>query len=53
MIERGLRGGMTQCSLKKVEANKQYMNEDYYKSKPSSYTSYTIREANSSVPEKQ
>ena len=40
MIEHGLRGGMTQCSLKKVEANNKYMNEDYDKSKPSSYISY-------------
>ena len=40
MIENGLRGGMTQCSFKKVEANKKYMNEDYDKSKPSSYISY-------------
>ena len=40
MIEHGLRGGMTQCSHKKVEANNKYMNEDYDKSKPSSYISY-------------
>ena len=40
MIEHGLRGGMTQCSFKKVEANNKYMNEDYDKSRPSSYTSY-------------
>ena len=40
MIENGLRGGMTQCSFKKVEANNKYMNEDYDKSKPSSYISY-------------
>ena len=40
MIENGLRGGMTQCSFKKVEANSKYMNEDYDKSKPSSYISY-------------
>ena len=37
MIEHGLRGGMTQCSFKKLEANNKYMNEDYDKSKPSSY----------------
>ena len=36
MIEHGLRGGMTQCSFKKVEANNKYMNEGYDKSKPSS-----------------
>ena len=29
MIEHGLRGGMTQCSFKKLEANNKYMNEDY------------------------
>ena len=40
MIEHGLRGGMTQCSFKKVEANNKYMNEDYDESKPSSYISY-------------
>ena len=40
MIENGLRGGMTQCSFKKVEANNEYMNEDYDKSKPSSYINY-------------
>ena len=40
MIENGLRGGMTQCSYKKVEANNKYMNEDFDKSKPSSYISY-------------
>ena len=40
MIEKGLRGGMTQCSFKKVEANNKYMNDNYDKSKPSSYISY-------------
>ena len=40
MIEKGLRGGMTQCTYKKVEANNKYMNEQYDKSKPSSYISY-------------
>ena len=40
MTEHGLRGGMTQCSFKKVEANNTYMNEDYGKSKPSSNISY-------------
>ena len=34
MIEKGLRGGMTQCTYKKVEANNKYMNEQYDKSKP-------------------
>ena len=27
MTEHGLRGGMTQCSFKKVEANNTYMND--------------------------
>ena len=40
MIENALRGGMTQCSYKKVEANNKYMNEDFDKSKPSSYIRY-------------
>ena len=40
MIENGLRGGMTQCSYKKVEANNKYMNEEFDKSKPSSYICY-------------
>ena len=40
MIEHGLRGGMTQCSFKKVKANNKYMSEDYDKSKPSSYIRY-------------
>ena len=40
MIEKGLRGGMTQCAHKKVEANNKYMNELYDLSKPSSYISY-------------
>ena len=40
MVENGLRGGMTQCSYKKVEANNKYMNEEYDKAKPSSYISY-------------
>ena len=40
MVEKGLRGGMTQCAHKKVEANNKYMNEQYDKSKPSSYISY-------------
>ena len=40
MIKHGLRRRMAQCSFKKVEANKKYMNENYDKSKPSSYISY-------------
>lgn len=40
MIEKGLRGGMTQCTYKKVETNNKYMNEQYDTSKPSSYKDY-------------
>ena len=40
MIEKGLRGGMTQCTYKKVDANNKYMNEQYDKSNPSSFISY-------------
>ena len=40
MIEKGLRGGMTQCSYKKIEANNKYMNETYDENKPSSFISY-------------
>ena len=36
-IEKGLRGGMTQCTCKKVDANNKYMKEEYDKSKPSPY----------------
>ena len=37
MIEAGLRGGMTQTTCKRVEANKEYMGDDYGSSKESSY----------------
>ena len=40
MIEKGLRGGMTQCTYKKVDANNKHMKEQYDKSKPSSFISY-------------
>ena len=36
MIEAGLRGGMTQTTCKKVEANNKYMGSDYDSSKESS-----------------
>ena len=36
MIEAGLRGGMTQTTCKKVEANKKYMGNDYDKNEESS-----------------
>ena len=40
MIEAGLRGGMTQTTCKKVEANNKYMGSDYDKNKASSYINY-------------
>ena len=40
MIEAGLRGGMTQTTCKKVEANNKYMGSDYDSSKASSYINY-------------
>ena len=40
MIENGLRGGMTQCTYKKVEANNKYMKEQYDETQPSSCISY-------------
>ena len=40
MIEAGLRGGMTQTTCKKVEANNKYMGSDYDSGKESSYINY-------------
>ena len=40
MIEAGLRGGMTQTTCKKVEANNKYMGSDYDKNTASSYINY-------------
>ena len=40
MIEAGLRGGMTQTTCKKVEANNKYMGSDCDKNKVSSYINY-------------
>ena len=40
MIEAGLRGGMTQTTCKKVEANNKYMGSDFDKNKASSYINY-------------
>ena len=40
MKEAGLRGGMTQTTRKKVEANNKYMGDDYDKQKESSYINY-------------
>ena len=40
MIEKELRGGMTQTTCKKVEANNKYMGNDYNENKESSYINY-------------
>ena len=40
MIEAGLRGGMTQTTCKKVEANNKYMGSDYDENKANSYINY-------------
>eukprot|EP00438_Fugacium_kawagutii_P007257 Skav211577 [mRNA] locus=scaffold2228:403820:405304:+ [translate_table: standard] len=40
MIEKGLRGGMTQATCKKVEANNVYMGDDYDENKESSFINY-------------
>ena len=40
MIETGLRGGMTQTTCKKVEANNIYMDDDFDESTESSYINY-------------
>ena len=44
MIEAGLRGGMTQTTCKKVEANNIYiyMGDDYDSSKESSYINFYL-----------
>ena len=42
MIEAGLRGGMTQTTCKKVEANNKYMGDDYDSSKESSYINFYL-----------
>ena len=42
MIEAGLRGGMTQTTWKKVEANTKYMGDDYDSSKESSYINFYL-----------
>ena len=43
MIEAGLRGGMTQTTCKKVEANNKHMGSDYDENKESSYLNYLYR----------
>ena len=40
MIERGLRGGITQVSAKMAKANNRYMGELFDEHKPSSYINY-------------
>ena len=40
IMESGLRGGMTQTTCKKVEANNKYLGSDYDKKKASSYINY-------------
>ena len=42
MIEAGLRGGMTQTTCKKVEANSKDMRGDYDSSKESSYINFYL-----------
>ena len=42
MIEKGLPGGMTQCKYEKVSANSKYREEEYDKTKPSSYLTYWL-----------
>ena len=42
MIEAGLRGGMTQTTCKKVEANNKHMGADYDSSKESSYINFYL-----------
>ena len=40
MVEKGLRGGMCQVSMRKATANNKYMGDDYDETKPSSYINY-------------
>ena len=40
MVERGLRGGMTQVSHRLAEANNKYVGDDYDNNKPSSHINY-------------
>ena len=42
MIEAGLRGGMTQTTCKKVEANNKYMGDGYDSSTESSYLNFYV-----------
>uniref|UniRef100_A0A2S2R0A9 DNA-directed DNA polymerase n=1 Tax=Sipha flava TaxID=143950 RepID=A0A2S2R0A9_9HEMI len=39
-IEKGLRGGMTQCSVRYSKANNKYMDEKFNKNKKSVYSQY-------------
>ena len=40
MIEKGIRGGITQAVHKYCKANNKYMHEEYNKNKTSSYLQY-------------
>ena len=40
MVEKGLRGGMCQVSMRKATANNKYMGDAYDETKPSSYINY-------------
>ena len=40
MVEKGLRGGMCQVSMRKSIANNKYMGDAYDETKPSSYINY-------------